>query len=269
MTLYSKDTDVSLSSLELSEKYDLPLEITKTALSNLQNGSAMLLTISGKIGAGKDTVAPIVLDGLNISERDRFHDFFARPLKEEINEIIFIINMADDIETATFLTEVKHSVPNEKAAFVIETLWESVKSGAVTTGYDRTPVVRTALQYWGTETRRAQDDNYWIKKALSNALTLIAEGKTVYVTDSRFPNEVAAVADAHGVTIRLTVSPEEQERRINSRDGLQISESARNHVSELALDDYTDFHVIVDTDTLNAHEVAHEVTQKVMANDWR
>lgn len=258
---------MSLSPEELSARYDLPAAITTAALSNIRNGISRFITISGKIGSGKDTVAPIVLDLLDVPNNQRGHDFFAKPLKEEINEVFYLIAMAADKDEAALYTCLKLGVPMEQAEETVNTLWDDVRNGVVETAYDRTPAVRRALQFWGTEVRRNQDDNYWVKKALKNVLTLVAEGKTVYVTDSRFPNEVASVADAGGIAIRINVSPEEQERRIKERDGIQISEDARNHVSETSLDNYEGFHVIVDTDNMTARKVAETIAEKVAVHD--
>lgn len=258
---------MTLSPKELSDRYDLPSEITEVALANIQNGVAKLLTISGKIGSGKDTVAPMILDLLNVDKERRGHDFFAKPLKEEINQVIYYILTSEDIDTASNQISKELNVPLDHAFETTEILWNDVKQGVITTSYDRTPSTRQALQFWGTGVRRAQDDKYWVKKAIRNVLTVVAAGHTVYVTDSRFPNEVESIADSGGVTIRLNVSPEEQARRISDRDGLQISEEARNHVSETSLDDYTGFHVIVNTDSITAHEVAQAVVEKVALHE--
>lgn len=258
---------MSLSPHELSEKYSLPAEITEAAIANLESGKSKLFTISGKIGSGKDTVAPLALDLMNIPVENRGHDFFARPLKEEINEVFYFIAMASNQDDATRNVCLSLGVPLDQAKETVNILWSDVRNSVVETSYDRTPTVRKALQYWGTEVRRNQDDNYWVKKALKNVLTLVAEGKTMYVTDSRFPNEVESVTDSGGTAIRINVSPEEQERRIQARDGLQISEDARNHISETSLDDYDGFHVIVDTDNMTARKVAETIAEKVVVHD--
>lgn len=257
---------MSLTPQELADKYDLPIEIAELGSANLNYGNAHFLTISGKIGAGKDTVAPLVLDAMNIPESNREHDFFAKPLKEEINKVLEIIRGSSSVESAISMTMQILDVPIENAVQTVDYLWEDVKSGSVQSSYDRTKNVRSALQYWGTDVRRTQDDKYWIKKALSKVFVLLAEGKSVYITDSRFPNEVNAVVESGGTTIRLLVSPEVQEKRIMGRDGIQITAEARNHVSETALDDYTDFHVIVDTDTADSIEVAREIVRKMNAD---
>lgn len=58
--------------------------------------------------------------------------------------------------------------------------------------------LRAVLQYWGTEYRRAQDENYWFDKFVNAARYALNEGYTVVVDDARFPNERAAIKDILG-----------------------------------------------------------------------
>lgn len=259
---------MTLSPQELSERYDLPLEVAELALYNLQNGNASFVTVSGKIGAGKDTVAPLLLDLMEISESDRKQDSFARTLKEEIDQVIRLVIAAETAEDAAQLTAATQGVSIEKARITVHYIWEELTWNEELTAYSRTTGIRSALQFWGTEVRREQDDNYWVNKTIQRVLALACKGTSSYITDSRFPNEADAVRDAGGLTIRLLVSPEEQERRIAARDGLTISAAARAHVSETALDNYENFHVVVDTDELDAKAVAGVIMEEIVSNGF-
>lgn len=249
---------------EISKKYNLPKDIVELALANIDSNKALILGVSGKIGSGKDTVAPLILRNLN--QTNTVHDYFARPLKNEASAIIAIANNSETIEDAAILVESNLNVTKDEALRALSFIWDEAKAKIITTGYDRTEKTRGLLQYWGTEVRRSHDDNYWVKLTLKSMFHALAEGKTVFVTDARFPNEIDALADCGAYTLRLKVSEAMQNERIVSRDGIEMSQNARNHISETALDSYEkneQFYVIVDTDSIDAEQVALIVSNKI------
>lgn len=239
---------MALTSKQLSEKYDLNEDTVKKAFKNLSEERVVFFAISGKIGAGKDTVPPNLLKALNIRSNDCDHEFFAKPLKSEVTQLINICRYSGAFEEAVERTSLEMNVKYERAKEAVTFIYRDVKQGEVTSGYDRTPSVRLALQHWGTEVRREQDDLYWVKLTIKSSFESLAEGRSVYITDTRFPNENDSVVDSNGITIRLLVSTEEQTRRIKMRDGIEVTEASRNHISETALDNYSNFDIIVDTD---------------------
>jgi len=66
---------------------------------------------------------------------------------------------------------------------------------------------RKKLQYWGTEYRRSQDENYWINKIKKEVDFLMGVSDLVVITDIRFSNEADFVKDRGGIIIKIT-SPE-------------------------------------------------------------
>lgn len=58
---------------------------------------------------------------------------------------------------------------------------------------------RQVMQWWGTEFRRAKDTSYWISRAMQRIKRLHKQGKSVVVTDVRFPDEAEAVRAMCGV----------------------------------------------------------------------
>ena len=66
---------------------------------------------------------------------------------------------------------------------------------------------RKKLQYWGTEYRRSQDENYWINKIKKEVDFLMEVSDVVVVTDVRFLNEADFVKERGGIIIKIT-SPE-------------------------------------------------------------
>ena len=92
------------------------------------------------------------------------------------------------------------------------------------------------LQWWGTEYRRTQDSDYWVK-AWAKAIDPTAD--IVMTPDMRFVNEATAVKAKGGYTIRVS--------RLNS-DGTPFVDPTRdaNHRSETELDNYNfDFRITV------------------------
>lgn len=63
------------------------------------------------------------------------------------------------------------------------------------------PVMRAIMQEYGTDVRRDEDPDYWVKQWNSS----VKENKCNIVTDDvRFFNELAALGDMDGVLIRIT-----------------------------------------------------------------
>lgn len=90
------------------------------------------------------------------------------------------------------------------------------------------------LQWWGTEYRRAQDTDYWVKKMFAS----IPSGLDIaMITDVRFPNEFYAIKKRNGYTIRVT--------RGNYDGRPYVSEDRpADHPSETALDSFNwDFEI--------------------------
>lgn len=84
---------------------------------------------------------------------------------------------------------------------------------------------RTLLQWWGTEYRRNNDEEYWVKKL---AATIKADNpQFALISDMRFPNELAWV-ESHlsgGWSVKVT------------RQGYLDKNIKADHPSETALDD--------------------------------
>lgn len=83
---------------------------------------------------------------------------------------------------------------------------------------------RTLLQWWGTDYRRAQDPNYWVKQFKER---LKKDNPDVaLVTDVRFENEAEAIHDLGGYLVKVTRTTEPD---------IEVP----MHPSESMLDDYS------------------------------
>lgn len=87
---------------------------------------------------------------------------------------------------------------------------------------------RRLLQWWGTEFRRDQDPDYWVKQ--TEARILAEKPEIAVISDMRFENEFEMVS-RHGVTVNMR------------RGGDFVYDTNMTHISELELDgapyDYT------------------------------
>jgi hypothetical protein len=99
------------------------------------------------------------------------------------------------------------------------------------------------LQWLGTDFRRRQDPDYWVKRGMAMAeqelrwADRVREAPPLFVnTDTRFPNEVT-VPQANGwIAIRLEVGHDKQLERA-AKVGAKVADHEWVHASETALDE--------------------------------
>jgi hypothetical protein len=221
-------------------------QLVNRAAERLATGNVTLLGISGKLASGKDAVAAEVMTELGVT--DPLHWSYARPMRSEIDQIIAVIADSSDPTVAAARVADEQGIDAHHARYVTEMLAPAVAVSPELSSWQRTPVMRAVLQYWGTQVRRAQDHDYWVKRALGQVLPSIADGRSVYFTDLRFPNEVDIPRRLGFLTVRITVSPEVQAQRLFARDGLAPNAEALAHESETALDGYEEFDLMVNND---------------------
>ena len=215
------------------------------ALAHVRSGSVVLLALNGKLASGKDTVAPAVL--ARVGAADPQHLSYATWLKNEIDLVVATVTIAQSPQEAAVEVAERLGVDELDAGFVTGVLWQPTRlAGHGLTARSRTPEMRLVLQYWGTEVRRRQDDAYWVKRALRDAVAALARGHSVYFTDVRFPNEVEWAQRLGFPVVRLEVDAETQRQRHVARDGIEPDAQALRHPSETGLDGYAGFDAVID-----------------------
>jgi len=249
---------------EVAEFTALPHQVVDTAMTRLGQGTATLLVMSGKMGSGKDTLGPLVLDALGCSRYT--HRYYADRLKDEVDQMLTHVRYLDNVAEVAHYLQLAWNMNPEHAQTLAGPLYTSAQDVTLT-ARARTPDTRFVLQYYGTNVRRAADDNHWVKPGLATMLTDITHGTphqcmSTYVTDARFANEVDWPAKAGATVVRLQISRAEQLKRLHRRDGAAPSEEALNHRSETALDDY-DFGVTVQVDGKPIADVVDEIVQRI------
>ena len=196
-----------------------------------------LIGFGYKLGVGKTTCADFLKDHTKLS--------FASGVKEETAEFLIHLGVQFryenlygtqkdkeevffvDIPRWCYMTPVKLYTP------VTEVI-SHPKPGYVSLTF------RKLLQLWGTEYRRRQDPDYWVKRLEAKLHGL----ERVVIDDVRFPNEVEMIQRLGGKVIRI------------DRPGPAES----THASEIELDSFDGWDdVIVNDGTLR------ELEERVMA----
>lgn len=214
-----------------------------------------LIGVSGKIGTGKNYLSTKIMEELSNHGFTSSEASFATPLKDELSSIIFFI------KDKQFSRESKHDIlvslakkywmPVTQASTIFSFLEEELFDPKIN-GYSRSEGVRRALQYLGTDVRRSVDNDYWVKKFHEN---LTEETDYGFVTDVRFVNEANSIKNAGGLMLRLDPPKDIVAARTNSRDGVNYSDSAHEHISEIALDDYNHFDIVITEADFNVKEI--------------
>lgn len=246
-----------MATIELADELGLDLDTIRRVRRQVASGAVYLLGVCGRMAAGKDTVAEAVArrDG-----RDAAHLSLAAAVKDEVNTIIELLAQHDQLNEAAVAVARILGVGAMQAGAVAGLLWSDTRDrDHLPNGWQRTPTIRAALQYWGTDVRRHQDPDYWVRKLMTSVYRAVDAGQSVYVTDIRFPNEADAAAAAGFRLVRLNVSTDTQLRRLSARDGITVGVDTLNHASERALDGYDRYDLVVDNDDVELDDVVRRV----------
>lgn len=221
-------------------------QVAETAARLLAEGSVSAFALSGKMGAGKDTVGEAVVRTLGIAPAVQVS--FAQAMKDEVDEVFALLREAASTDWAAERLVCDFGVARHQAEAAVEHAHGFLRTSPDVHARSRAPEVRRFLQFWGTTVRRGQDPDYWVKRALVPAFAALASGRSIYVTDCRYRNEAAGCQMAGIWVLRLEVSAAVQESRLLARDGVLPHPDAFAHASETDLEGYGDFDLVVDND---------------------
>lgn len=121
------------------------------------------------------------------------------------------------LKRVSFADGLRHDI-QDAFGMELEALWEKPYSDEI----------RRLLQWWGTDFRRAQEENYWVKRAERIAYAASKQGFTPVFTDVRFPNEAKMIRSHGGIIVRVEAPQSTRERRLGTLPP--------EHESEVAID---------------------------------
>ncbi len=115
------------------------------------------------------------------------------------------------------------------------------------------------LQQWGTKLREV-NENIWVLAVQSFIDACVAKKKNkeekliIVIGDARFVNEAEWLQKVGGITVRLEGDPG-KEREKSKRDV--------NHVSEVALDEYTAFDLVINTEITEKESTGEQILEMI------
>ena len=215
------------------------------------------IVIAGKMGYGKDYVGNLIKDNFSNVERISFAD----ALKEEVEYIINLIRNNSSLEHIAY--EMNVSKDEIKPLYIAMIAFKDINELTVK---KKNSTIRFMLQYWGTDVRRKNNENYWVQKTVDKILEINKLGNVALITDGRFPNELKGVSELNGITIQLDISKEKQIENLLNRDGILPNKEAFNHPSETSYLEYKDFDLILAEDILSDKDLILSKIKKTIDN---
>jgi hypothetical protein len=138
-------------------------------------GAPSIIGLCGHMGAGKDAAAAL----LSMLWYERIS--FADELKSEVAAAI-----SDP-------SKIPSELPEYISSLILSCNREEVYAKPTS---ER---MRVILQFWGTDFRRAQDPDYWVKLVSHR----IQPGRKYVISDVRFANEAAMIREKGGVVWKI------------------------------------------------------------------
>ena len=215
------------------------------------------IVIAGKMGYGKDYVGNLIKDNFSNVEKISFAD----ALKEEVEYIINLIRNNSSLEHIAY--EMNVSKDEIKPLYIAKIAFKDINELTVK---KKNSTIRFMLQYWGTDVRRKNNENYWVQKTVDKILEINKLGNVALITDGRFPNELKGVSELNGITIQLDISKEKQIENLLNRDGILPNKEAFNHPSETSYLEYKDFDLILTEDILSDKDLILSKIKKTIGN---
>lgn len=227
---YIRKLEREIVEMELKSKHREDMKDYIAKINDYFSENRKVIAFYGRQGSGKDSMADEFMTLFpNVVKLS-----FAKPLKDELNSIVFDMAMSKDAQVLA--VKYNTTITNIKDLYEIVKDDISIKFDSHTM---RSPGIRRALQFWGTDVRRHQDKRYWLSKVNKLVKDELIKGNYVIITDARFVNELQFVEEIGGVLVHLDVPVQEIIRRIQLRDGITPSEEALNHVSDIDHLNYT------------------------------
>jgi hypothetical protein len=213
----------------------------------------MIIGISGRIGSGKDTIGEII-QGLSITNGGR--EFEIKKFAGKLKQIASLLTAID----------VKDFEDQEFKKNLLDVEWGTVQNVPLNSippfadmQFNVMMSVREFLQKLGTEAMRdGLHTNVWVNALMCDyRRPKMSEynPSNWIITDVRFPNELEAINDMNGLTIRVV------------RPQIETANFKPQHPSETALDDAEfDYEIINDGSVDDLIEKVRQIliTEKII-----
>lgn len=141
-----------------------------------------VIAFCGAAGSGKDEAASVLIQRFGFVKRS-----FAEALRGEVRQ--------------AFVNPTLAAILYKQMPECVRLAYRTCLDGHDTDPWRKptSPAMRELLQKWGTEFRRAQDDDYWVRL---ERIALPDVGNFVY-TDVRFPNEYQMIRSVGGLVFKI------------------------------------------------------------------
>lgn len=192
-----------------------------------------VILVSGKLQSGKNTFVNMLMEELKSTNLKVGFDFFAKSVKDQSKDIFK--NLTEYLNT---ISE-KYNIPE---IYTKEDNWYESKNH----------ITRILLQTYGTDIFRDMvDSNHWAK-ILKRRLVSEKNEDIMFITDVRFKSEISTICDKEPMRHDYrTITPNYNviKIRINRNNYERTDDPIFTHHSEIDLDDYTDWDVLINNDS--------------------
>lgn len=194
----------------------------------------MLISFRGAIGCGKTTACNHLVTNHNFTRVS-----FADPLKSEVFDFLWSQPertpgpQAHLWERLRSETENREDFPRPDWDFRGMDLYYISDDMKLQWVNERKGKLRPLLQWWGTEYRRAEDENYWVSKAATYMQDLLTAGRDLCMDDCRFDNELELIKTLGGKQVFI-IAPEAEKQALARSGGGAVG--IKGHASEGMLD---------------------------------
>jgi len=166
----------------------------------------MVVGIGYQMRQGKDTIANYLVEKYGFTKIS-----FASALKKEVGDPNKVLMWVDIIENVVWLRKSDNLFEIVKGKLKIEALNFYAENGDLFhyENYDKKVCMmrgvsykhRALLQFWGTEYRRAMDEDYWVNKVAE--FIKASDDKNFVIPDVRFMNEFEYIQRENGIAVKV------------------------------------------------------------------
>lgn len=240
-----------------------------TDIGDSMTTHAILVSLNGRMGAGKSTVADSLLQtftrqGLTC-EQIQFSDVLRRRAQQILDEAVGALWGGASTAELAHVLELRHGPFRDDAA-VMDAALLTTRIADTTVGMPdpkvRTPDMRVLLQRLGSSWAAP---GYWPAAVVAECVARLDQVDAV-ITTCRYPDEAQLAVDRGGLVFRLDVSPATQRKRLAHRDGFITTQEALNHPGETALNTWPGFRRRFNTEKTTADQIAETILAETLVD---